>query len=305
MNRPLGTHKASTRFCHSRIRSGCCAAGLIVLFACLPSSNLCAEDLGGSNLLQQASALCQQSFRNLSNSNRQENFASFRRLLPALAATEEKVRASTPEEKTLLKVARAAGAHPALLDELVEYYGHWHGTRVEQPQVLRPAPLQATHLTEKYRPAWEALLLAPPSVAIEFMSLRAIITEAISRIGNEQSIPVLELAFFFTCEAGVVATERSGAATRRLQILVCLNQTTTRESLEVMFRCLARAEAASAGQLPKDAYGRDLRDWIVRFLTDQDNYRTKERWSQVLKTFPKDNLPANQRELLERAVRQQ
>jgi hypothetical protein len=136
------------------------------------------------------------------------------------------------------------------------------------------------------------------------MELRATSTEALWQIGNSESLPVLELAFSFTCTEGVVAPDGSGAASRRLQILICLNQFTTRESLEVMFRCLARAEAASAGKLPKDAYGRDLRDWIVRFLTDQDNYRTREKWSQVLKSFPKDTLPANQRELLERAVRQ-
>jgi hypothetical protein len=302
MNRLRGAHKASTGFSHCRIRFGCCAAVLIVVFACLPGSNLSADDLVGSNLLQQTHALCQQSFRKLSNSNQQENFSSFRKLLPALAAAEGEVRGSTPEEKTLLRVAREAGARPALFDELLEQYGHWHGTDIIRPHVLRPPDLQPAHTTETHRAAWEALLIAPPSHEIVFMQQRFTITRALSQIGNPESLPVLELAFILTCEGGVSLVDGSAAVERQFRIMESLNRFTTRESLQAMLRCLGRAEAATSGQLPKYS-GYDLREWVVRFLTNQDNYETGEKWRQVLKSFPSDKLPANQRDLLERAIR--
>lgn len=274
-----------------------------VMFSGMATSNLRAADLGTSNLLQQARALCQQSFRNLTISNRQENFASFRRLLPALAAADAEVRGSTPEDKTLLRVAREAGSHPTLIDELLEFYGkpakEFTDTRVQLP----PRP-QAAHLTEAYRPAWEALLLAPPSHEIVFMQQGFTITAALFWIGNPESLPVLELAFAATCEEGVNAVEGSGAVGSQFRIMECLNRFATRGSLQAMFRCLSRAETASDGHLPEYS-GHNLREWVVRFLTDQDNYKTGEKWRQVLKSFPKDDLPASQRELLERATRQQ
>jgi hypothetical protein len=236
--------------------------------------------------------------------NLEASFAAFRRLLPALAAADADLHGATPDETVLLRVARQAGKQPERLDELIRFYGR-PGPYSARTRIQSPPRLERQHLTEDYRPAWEALLLASPSGAIDFMQGRFSITDALSKIGNPESLSVLGLAFSATCEAGVDATENSAAVQRQLRIMQALNRFATAESLQTTLRCLDRAEAASGGKMPKYS-GDDLRGWVVRFLKDQDNYYgPREKWRAVLSSFPKDGLPASQRELLERATREQ
>lgn len=274
-----------------------------VVLISLATLNLYAADSESSNVLQQARALSQKSFRTKQQTEVEDNFATFRRLLPALASTNTS-NDGTPEDITFRRVTKAAGTHPELLDELLATYGRWYGSGGIQPRITSPRDLEVTHLTEAYRPAWETLLLAPPSAEIQFMQRRFTITQALSGIRNPESLPVLELAFASTCEDGVVTVEGSAAVERQFRIMECLNRFATKESLQAMLRCLARAETATSGQLAEYS-GHDLREWTERFLTDQDNYKTRDKWRQVLSTFPKDNLPLKQRELLDRATRQQ
>ena len=68
-----------------------------------------------------------------------------------------------------------------------------------------------------------------------------------------------------------------------------------------MFRCLAKAETATIGPLPQYS-GYDIRDWVFRYLTGQEGRKNVEQWSRVMETFPKDNLPVKQREVLDQAI---
>lgn len=137
------------------------------------------------------------------------------------------------------------------------------------------------------------------------MQQRGLITDALARIGNTNSLPVIELAFNATCENGVDAREGSLTARRRMEIMECLNRLTTKESLQTMLHCLTQAEVVSPDRLANDSYGRDLGDWVERFLSDKDNYGTKSKWHEILLLFPTNNLPATQCELLERVVNQE
>jgi hypothetical protein len=252
--------------------------------------------------LRQARTLSEQSFVREPKTNRQARFAIYRQLLPKLAAANAALQEATPSERIMLKVFRSAGTRPELLDELLAYYGHWRGPDGPRPRALMPAELAPQHLSEAYRPAWEALLLAPPNDEIRFMQQRSTVTEALAKIGNAQSIPVLELAFASTCAPEVFAGEGSAALHRQFGVLQSLNQFATAESLQAMLRCLALAEPAMpTTELPKVS-GHDLREWLVRFLTDQDHYNTREKWRQVLTTFPTNDLPVRHRELLQRAA---
>lgn len=173
---------------------------LAVTLTGIAQSNICAADAGSSNLLYRARVLSEQSYRTKSSEGLEENFAEFSRLLPALSAADAASSGGTPEEAVFRRVVKEAGARPELLNELLAVYGRWHGEGVEQPRITLPPRLDAAHLTDSYRPAWEALLLAPPSKEIEFMQRRFTITRALSEIGNPASIPVLELAFASTCK---------------------------------------------------------------------------------------------------------
>jgi hypothetical protein len=248
--------------------------------------------------------LSQQSFHTKPHVELQRDFAAYRSFLPLLASTATVTSSDTTEAALFHRVLADAGKRPDLMDELIERYGRWQGEGVVQPQVTRPPELLAAHLTETYRTAWEALLLAPPSDEIEFMQRRFAITQALSKIGNPASIPVLELAFRSTIQEGVRAGEGSGALERQFRILESLNQFTSKEALQAMLRCVGRAEAKAEGRLPKYS-GYDLREWVGRFLTDKDNYKTKEKWREVLRDFPKANFPVKDRELLEKVVSQE
>ena len=102
-------------------------------------------------------------------------------------------------------------------------------------------------------------------------------------------------------DSNCTAIEASTALERQFRILKALNRFANQEALQAMLRCVTQAEASRQAELPKHA-GHTLREWTVRFLTDQDNYQTGEKWHRVLESFPKANLQATQRELLDQAA---
>ena len=253
-------------------------------------------------LLHQAEDLARKSFIPQAYLNAQERFTAYRQLITKLAVEDGAVKNMGAEEQALFQMLKPTGSNPELLDELLDYYGHWQGRGPIRPRVLLPAGLKQKHLTEIYRPAWEALLLAPESREIRFMQIHSTITDALAKIGSDKSIPVLEKAFAYTCgkEArDVVEGDRS--VLRQVIILQSLNQFATAEALHAMFRCLAKAETATIGPLPKES-GYDIREWIFHCLTYQGERKNSEKWRRVLETFPKDNLPVKQRELLNQVI---
>ena len=253
-------------------------------------------------LLHQAEDLARQSFLPQGYRRSNESFTAYRQLITKLAVEDGAVKNMGAEEQTLFQMLKPAGSHTELFDELLDYYGHWQGRPGSSPQVKRPPRLKEKHLTETYRTAWEGLLLAPENGEIGFMQIHHTITNALAKIGSPKSIPVLEKAFAYTCgkEAREVV-EGDRSVLRQVKILQSLNQFATAEALHAMFRCLAKAETAAIGPLPKES-GYDIREWIFHCLTYQGDRKNSEKWRRVLETFPKDNLPVKQRELLNQVI---
>ena len=251
-------------------------------------------------LLHQAEDLARQSFLPQGYRRSNESFTAYRQLLTKLAVEDSAVKNMGAEEQALFQMLKPAGSHPELIDELLDYYGH---SRAPQGAHVRmPPDLQQQHLTETYRSAWEALLLAPESREIGFMEIQSTITDALAKIGSEKSIPVLEKAFAYTCgkEAReVVVGDRS--VKRQVKIIQSLYKFATAEALHAMFRCLAKAETATIGPLPKEG-GYDIRGWIFHCLTYQGERKNSEKWRRVLESFPKETLPAKQRELIDQVI---
>jgi hypothetical protein len=261
-----------------------------------------ADTATSREILRQAHQLSQDSFRIKIPADRQERFKRFRDLLSRLATAGPDVTGPNASEQMLLRVARQAGSRGEPIDELLREYAVPKEEPGFTPRVQRPVPLDAKHVTEKYRPAWEALLLAPPSDEIDFMQRRFTITDALAMIGDRQSLPVLEVAFSAASPEGVHVGEGSRALERQFRILETINRFATEEALQAMLRCLSRAEATAGGPLPRIS-GRDLREWTLWFLRDEGNYKNRDKWRRVLSEFPTNNLPASQRELVERAAK--
>src|SRR5262245_46229705 len=89
-------------------------------------------------------------------SSRDEDFVKFRKLLAETSKAPQSP-AQTSGEVTLLRVARALAKDPERLEELLSTYDH----STIPSHLAQPPPLRAEHVSEAYRSAWEALLLAP------------------------------------------------------------------------------------------------------------------------------------------------
>lgn len=206
-------------------------------------------------------------------------------------------------EKSLRSIAKNYHDYPELYHELMEEYGKKYRNSLREPIVIYPKRLQKRHATEKYRLAWEALLLAPSSEEIRFMQKR--IFEALGEIGNNKSISVLIEAYTATCNEEV-PQERS-ILNKQLYILQTLSTFCNEEALQTMMICLSLSDERTEG-IPLEVSGFTLHQWVVRYLTDPDNKGVSEadlkrlenvkRWKSVLKGFRKDDLPIRHRQLL-------
>jgi hypothetical protein len=186
--------------------------------------------------------------------------------------------------------------------ELIATYGEWKGDPKKQPAVLRPEELRAEHATEKYREAWEYLLLAPPSREVDFMHTR--ILDALERIANAKSTPALAAAF-----QRISAKEGRAAPASQARILGILAQLYDAQAFEGMLACLSFAEDHAGGG-PVPAYGKDtLRQIALRaFVVDADNVGKAEcdkkqikmvqRWRSILEGYDKPDMPQRSREFL-------
>jgi hypothetical protein len=274
---------------------------VVVTLAQLVTCHLYASSLATSNALHEIRMLNQQSLRPPQRAviepERQAALANYRKLLADLA-TNQQALPSTPEERVLLRVARDVYRNPAQVDELLNMYGTPEPLRM---RVSVPPWLQAPHNSEAYRAAWEALLLAPRCQQIDLMAQRGIITQALGAIGSTDSIPVLDLAFAFTCEPGVDSRLASHASDRQSEILFALTHSPSQESLRTILSCLERAEATQPASVTE---GKNVSSAFTESLVRLKGSE-REKWHQILNSFAAENLSPKQREILNRAVRRE
>src|SRR6267142_5206843 len=121
----------------------------------IPSGN----ELVYSNALHEIQIVYSEAFRNMPSSQRETNLIRFRRALTNLASADLNLGQMTPEQATLFDVARSVGTNSRQMDELLALYGD--PANATPKHVLVPPQLRSAHISETYRPAWEALLLAP------------------------------------------------------------------------------------------------------------------------------------------------
>lgn len=204
-------------------------------------------------------------------------------------------------EKNLIMIAKDRADHPESYEELVEMYGKWHdhvdGRRVAEPRVRGPMPVRSVHMCEKYRLAWECLLLEPPSAAVGFMQfLDPVVTEALRRIASEGSVPVLVLRCRYRC--GKVMRYQG-------PILETLSIVGSETALLGLLDCVP--VPAKGEFLTEDE--EVVRDLICMFLAGtarEGEYRLRghkwslaANWRRVMAHFPREGLTEEQKEFFD------
>ena len=198
-------------------------------------------------------------------------FEKYKTLLDELAVATAGKGLDTSEidfENTILAIAQNYHANPNLIRELIAEYGSWKGDKRMRPVALHPQLLKDKHATEKYRLAWEALLLAPETPEIRFMERR--IFEALQHIGNPASIPALAEAFRLTTLKNVPQIAK--LVNRQTSILSTLASWPEEKTLTVLFTCLELVDKRCEGRaLTKTHDGYTLRQKVFRLIADPDN----------------------------------
>jgi hypothetical protein len=196
-------------------------------------------------------------------------------------------------ERNLIGMARDYSKHPEHYATLVGFY--------EKPadlsmHVLRPPGLQKEHSLEKYRPAWELLLLAPCTEGSNLMRPRGY--EAIAAIRNDASIPVL-LYLYERANAGLKSGHQRVALDEQMKVIRTLNYYCNAASLHAMLRCVAISEAVKP-PLPKVAEF-TMKEWVMRLLRDQAHYG--KQWREVIAAVLKEKLSDADRAFLQEVLK--
>jgi len=176
-----------------------------------------------------------------------------------------------------------------------------------QPQVLRPPELEAIHLTEKYREAWEQFLIDETEDDSDEKSLRWLrITRALAKISSPRSIDSLEQAFSNLSKSGV---PHKRVVSQQEDILLILTCIPTKESFATIFKLLDRVDSTyPEADQAKTSDGYDLREKVLMAINQPNNpgkssgqLQRLERanmWKSIAQDYNKTGLTVKNRELL-------
>ena len=205
--------------------------------------------------------------------------------------------------------------HSALAEELIEYYTpRWTGNMVDRPQILPVAPLNPEHVSEKYRSAWEEILIAgfsKPSDPRIVSRIVARTLDALREIKNPHTIKALEKAFDQTVRDDVSQQRMVDWQNHLLRTIIHIGN---EESLETVFLSLDKLDKRYGKQKPKVSMrGLTLREEIQRSLVQPDLkdgniYKEKNKkrldvatkWKErALRYNKRDKLSPKNKELLD------
>ena len=212
---------------------------------------------------------------------------AYRQAMTQLGQAKSTAVATGAGQPWLQSIATNWAANPSRVEELVAEYGVWHDDGRGNPVVRRPPPVASRHLTPEYRLAWEFLLLAPPSDALQFMERGPTITKALAAIGNPESIPVLVEAYRVMTAPGVPQEPGGGALERQYQILGALAGFRSAPAVQAMLEC-AELSAVRQGANPPAVNGRPLTEWPARLIGGDAAHR--ETWRAAIRSLPRAGL---------------
>ena len=171
------------------------------------------------------------------------------------------------EEIAMLNIAINWDETERKRKELIEFYQFpAAGNPDAELQERRIPSLLPEHCTEEYRHAWESLLIGPISDLSYpmYSSLYSSPLRALAIVGNEESIPLLILAFKLTCLTGSIDIMEMP---RQYQLLWALSTFHNELALDAMFQCLD-LKSKSGQDLDKVLSGKALSQWLVEFIVE-------------------------------------
>jgi hypothetical protein len=213
-------------------------------------------------------------------------------------------RAGEDVAARLIVIASDRRSRPGLYEEI----RHRYIEGVDAPQRVAPAAprLDPRHATEPYHLVWEYFLLEPPSQQQSFKADQRI-SEALARINNPDSVPVILRAYRATTQPPVRLSRF--VANRQRLLLQTLGQIPAPSSLQAMLQALEWSqEQLARGMEPRPgAVAEQIRfepqEYVLRLLTDQENFGTGAEWRAVVSSVPAEMVPNRYVPLLEQVKR--
>ncbi len=259
----------------------------------------------GQNPLDALRSLSARAFSTRDHKQREADFIEFDKQLLELGRTQRfsPAKGKRTEETMFREIADDRATHPEIHDELKKIYGVVDKRGFAAPL---PVPLKNEHATEKYRLAWEGLLLAPIGKEVTMMERRGLITDALRSINNPDSLVALTYCFRSTCADVRLLRETTrdaaNAIDRQLHILHCYASNFRSEvGLQSLLDCMEfyRNEVGDNPPLVRTV---TLETGAINVLTFRLT-RTKDvEWVKTLKKFPTGDLSDYQKLILRTVI---
>jgi hypothetical protein len=225
----------------------------------------------------------------------------------------EKMKANegTTITAKLATIALDRQKRPEVYEEIKETYITPH-LNPRLHALLSPPLRSSIHAIEKYRMAWEYYLLSPlPDEAVELADLRPI--DALGHIASDASIVAILARYHMVGRQFGPDSKDSRDYIQRTyrRLTSSLQQIGSEKALHAMLEMLSFSKEAMRTS-PGDWTTWDYKSggsttWdpeqdLLRTLTYSGNLAKREKWRKVIEAFPRDNLPPDQRALLEKVL---
>lgn len=174
--------------------------------------------------------------------------------------------------------------HPQMYQELEQRYRVPLEVLGYRPALTLPL-LLPEHATEKYRRVWEYLLLSP------LTSANTTAANALSRIGNDASLPIYKLAYAMTADPKINAV---GAETIQHLFLSSMSGFHDQRALLIMLACMALSQQ----QMLHQSEVWNPADYVRGLLAPPDQPTERGRWRPILLTELHLNPPPEQKTFL-------
>lgn len=212
-------------------------------------------------------------------------------ITPSLVQRLTRLEGSEADAKVAL-IAWYRRQHPQLYQELDQRYLRHMGDPLKH--VNHSPGVLAGHATEKYRLAWEYLLLEPAVGATELYDIRA--TDALQRIGNDASLTTYRLVCAISADPKINADAAKYQQKLLLGSLACFRD---QKALLTILACMG----LSPRQMVNQPQVWDPADEVKGLLASSFKKTEMDRWRPTVRAALSLNLLAEQKAFLNPVLR--
>ena len=199
----------------------------------------------------------------------------------------------------LITIARDRKERPEVYTELEKFYCdrtdlvQFYAEKGYGPRAILAPDLRPEHTTEKYRLAWEYLLLRPKMENyLELCGHRAL--EAVVTIHNDKSLITLIRCFEFCVGK---TTQRISDEEEQKRFISAIMAFQNEKALEATLHCIARSknQLRTEDRSPDEQW--DLEKWVTEVVSSSKNASYRANWKAVIQAYSDraKALPAKER----------